>query len=233
VVNSPANPTGGTFAAEDLERITWWAEKRSLLIVSDEVFARFRYEGETPSLGSLPKALRRTLTLGSVSQEFSLTSARVGWLAGNRHLTQVCALTSAVQTPFVPTICQLLALSALQQSKQSGAALRDDLAGRRSYIFQRLQAMELNPAFPSGGFFFWVPVWQTGRSGAEFAEELLRAHDVLVMPGEFFGPSGSGYVRLSYAVDEGRLREGLNRLAEFMSGNSAAPVDSPSLRQAA
>jgi aspartate/methionine/tyrosine aminotransferase len=233
VVNSPANPTGGTFAVQDLEHITWWAQKRDLLLVSDEVFAKFRYDGEAPSLGSLPMALQRTLTLGSVSQEFSLASARVGWLAGNRHLVRVCALTSAVQTPFVPTVSQLLALSALRQARESFAPLRADLAARRDYIMQRLHAMELNPPFPSGGFFFWVPVWQTGRRGTQFAEQLLRDHDVLVMPGDFFGPSGAGYIRLSYAVDEGRLREGLSRLGEFMAGEPPMRIDSPPLRRAA
>src|SRR5262249_2120849 len=102
VVPAPANPTGGTIAAEDLEQIAWWAERQDVLIWSDEVFEHYRYEGEPASLGSLPRARRRTLTTGSVSKSHALASARVGWLAGYRHLVRPCALTAVLQTPFVP-----------------------------------------------------------------------------------------------------------------------------------
>ena len=76
--------------------------------------------------------------------------------------------------------------------------------------------MDLNPAWPAGAFFFWVPVWQLGLNGGAFADALLREHKVLVTPGDAFGPSGAGQVRLSYATEEGRLQEALNRLAGFV-----------------
>jgi len=88
------------------------------------------------------------------------------------------------------------------------------------------QAMGLNPAWPAGAFFFWIPVWESGRSGREFAAALLREKKVAVTPGDLFGPGGAGYVRLSYAADEGRLHEGLDRLAEFVE-------DVPGTRQEA
>ena len=68
----------------------------------------------------------------------------------------------------------------------------------------------------SSRFFFWVPVWELGLSGAEFAERLLEQKRVQVTSGVLFGPSGLGYVRISFAADDGRLREGLGRIAEFV-----------------
>jgi aspartate/methionine/tyrosine aminotransferase len=216
VLASPANPTGGVFAAEDLEQIAWWAERHDVLIFSDEVFDRYRYEGAAPSIGTLPRAQRRTVTAGSVSKGYALASARVGWLAGCRHLIRPCAVTAAQQAPFVPTLCQQVALAALRQGNEAFAPIRAEFESRRRYGFERLQALGLSPAWPSGAFFFWVPVGQLGMTGRAFAERLLRGKKVAVTPGEWFGPSGSGYVRLSYAAEDGRLREGLGRLGEFV-----------------
>jgi aspartate/methionine/tyrosine aminotransferase len=83
--------------------------------------------------------------------------------------------------------------------------------------------MDREPWPAAAGFFFWVPV-PDGESGQAFAQRLLSTSGVLVNPGHVFGPSGKPFVRVSYATDEGRLREGLNRLAEFVAAcEFAAP----------
>src|SRR5262249_48645103 len=112
IINSPANPTGGVISPDDLEQIAWWADRLDVLILSDEVFERFKHEGEVVSIGTLPKARRRTLTAGSVSKGHALASARVGWLAAYRHLLRPCFATAALRTPFVPTLSQQVALAA-------------------------------------------------------------------------------------------------------------------------
>jgi aspartate/methionine/tyrosine aminotransferase len=216
VLTSPGNPTGGVIAAEDLEQIAWWAQRKDVLICSDEVFERYHYDAAPPSIGTLAKARRRTLTVGSVSKGHALASLRVGWLAGYRHLTRPCALVATLHNPFVSTLCQQLVLTALQQNKEVFQAIRAEFESRRHYAFERLQALGLEPAWPAGAFFFWVPVRTLGLDGRAFAERLLRAKRVLVSPGHLFGPSGSGHVRLSYATEDGRLREGLSRLADFV-----------------
>ena len=230
VLTSPANPTGGVLVAEDLQQIAWWAEKFDVLLFSDEVFERFHHDGEQKSLATLPKARSRTLMTGSVSKGHALAAARVGWLAGPRHLLRPCLATSALRTPFVPTLSQQVALTALRTDTAAFEAIRESFDARRHYVGERLRAMGLNPAWPAGGFFFWVPVWELGRSGRAFAEALLREKKVQVTPGDLFGPSGAGYVRLSYAADDGRVHEGLERLAEFVDG---AQVKRTEVRRAA
>jgi aspartate/methionine/tyrosine aminotransferase len=218
VLNSPANPTGGVVAPEDLEQIAWWADKFDVLLFSDAVFERFQHDGEQGSLATLPKARQRTLTAGSVSKGHALAAARVGWLAGPRHLMRPCLATAALRSPFVPTLSQQVALAALRTDVAAFEAIRETFDSRRHYACERLRALGLNPAWPAGAFFFWVPVWELGKSGRAFAEALLREKKVQVTPGDLFGPSGAGYVRLSYAADDGRLHEGLDRLAEFVEG---------------
>ncbi|HWG44680.1 MAG TPA: pyridoxal phosphate-dependent aminotransferase [Gemmataceae bacterium] len=219
VLNSPANPTGGVIAAEDLEQIAWWADRNDVLILSDGAFERYQQEGSPISIGTMPRARQRTLTAGSVSQGYALASARVGWLAAYRHLLRPCLLTAALRSPLVPTISQQIALTALRTDPGEFESIRAAFESRRRYGFERLRAMELNPCWPAGGFFLWVPVWERGVSGRCFAEALLRERKVRVSPGELFGPSGAGYIRISYATEDGRLQEGLNRLADFLQGS--------------
>jgi len=224
VVTSPANPTGGMLLPEDLEQIAWWAHRRDVLIFNDAAFERYRYEDGPPlSIASLPRAWQRTLTAGSVSKGHALAAARLGWLVGYRHLVRPCALTAALQTALMPTLCQQIALTALRQPAHTFAPIRNEFDSRRHYAFERLQAMGLQPDWPAGGFFFWLPVQELGLSGRAFAERLLRSRQVLVWPGHLFGPSGSGHIRISYALEDGRLREGLTRLADFLRELRATP----------
>jgi len=217
VLSDPVNPTGGVFAPEDLEQIAWWAKRYDVLIYVDESFRQFRYEPERCNIGSLPHTENRLLSAGSVSKSHGLVAARVGWLVGCRHLLRPCAVTASLAAPFVSPLCQHAALTALRAGEQTAAAMRDEFAGRRRYLYEGLQIMGLPPAWPAGGFFFWVPVNQLGMSGREFARQLIQSKRVLVNPGEPFGPSGEDHVRISYATEDGRLREGLQRLTEFMA----------------
>jgi len=221
VVNSPSNPAGGIIAGEDLEQIAWWASRRDVLILSDEVFARYRYEGNPVSIGSLPRARQRTLTAGSISKGCALAATRVGWLAGCNHLIRPCAMTAVVQGMLVPTLCQQIAFSALRMGSESFEPIRLKFESRRRYAFERLQALGLKPDWPTGGFFLWASVKELGLTGWAFAEKLLASQKVLVSPGEFFGPSGHNHIRVSYATEDGRLREGLSRLGECIRAMQA------------
>jgi aspartate/methionine/tyrosine aminotransferase len=218
VVNTPSNPTGGILAAEELELIARLAARHDVLIFSDEVFQRYQYDGPRLSIAQQPRAEGRTLIAGSVSKSHALAAARVGWLAGHRHLVRPGTLTAALQGLAVPTLCQRIAAAALRQSEETYRPIRTALAARRHYVHQRLTGMGLQPDWPAGAFYFWVPIGMLGLSGRLFAERLLADHQVLVCPGGGYGPNGSQHIRLSFCGDEGRLREGLNRLESFVSG---------------
>lgn len=223
IINSPVNPSAGAIATEDLEQIAWWADKRSVLIVSDEVFAAYQKDGEPTSIGSFTRAQRRTLTVGSVSKSHALAAARVGWLAATRQLLRPCLAAAALGNPFVPTLAQQMALTALRVSRDSFRSIYASIHSRRCYAFDRLRALDINVAWPAGSFFLWTPVWEFGLSGREFAAKLLDEQRVRVIPGDLFGPGGAGHVRLSVAAEDGRLQEGLNRIAAFVQQFRAGP----------
>jgi aspartate/methionine/tyrosine aminotransferase len=222
VVTSPANPCGGVFLPEDCELMAWWTHRRDVLLFHDTVFERFAYDADLVRIGSLSRAQDRTLTAGSLSKGHGLGSARIGWLAAHRHLLRPCVLSTAMEWSSVPTLCQLIALQALEQSEEVFAPLRADFAVRRAYTFERISAMGLKPDWPAGGHFLWVPIRELGLDGAEFAAQLARSRQVHVWPGNHFGPSGAGHIRISYAAEEGRLRQGLGRMSDFVRQLQAA-----------
>lgn len=218
----PANPTGGVLTNEDAEKIAWAAGKADVLVYRDESFGRFRYDGPAAKLAAFPGSDRRLLTAGSLTQGYGLGSVRVGWLSGPRHLVKACALTANLTAPYVPTLCQQIALRAVQADEELFGPVLEEFRAKRRYTFDRLNAMGFNPTWPGGGFFVWVPVGHLGLDGRRFAEQLLRQKRVLVGPGCAFG--GADHLRISFATEDGRLREGLARMAEFVAGLKGKPT---------
>jgi aspartate/methionine/tyrosine aminotransferase len=229
VVSDPGTPAGGCLANEDLEHIAWIAGGYGVLVYLDESFSAFRYGDKPRALAAMPGADRLTLTAGSVSQEFGQPGMRVGWLAGPRPLVRACQLTANLSAPYVPPVCQQAAARLL--SEPQSAEVRERFAAKRRYAFDRLRAMGFEPELPGGGYSVWLPVSSLGLDGRAFAERLLKEERVMVGPGIAFGPSGEGHVRVSFAADDGRLREGLNRMAAFVARLKAptalAPSDEP------
>ena len=208
VLCDPANPSGACLANEDLEHIAWIAGGYDVLVYLDESFAAFRPD-RVRNLAAMPGAERVALTAGSVSQEFGQPGVRVGWLAGPRHLVRACGLTANLSAPYVPPVCQQAAAKLLAEPANGEPASR--VQSKRQYALDRLRAMGLEPETPGGGYFVWVPVSGLG---------------LMVGAGLAFGPSGAGHVRVSFAGDDGRLREGLSRMAAFVERlkNPTAPM---------
>jgi aspartate/methionine/tyrosine aminotransferase len=226
VVADPVNPTGCVLAPEDLEQIAFWARKNDVLIFQDASFDRWRADPAGSRLASLPHAEGRILTCGSFAKSHGLSAARVGWLVGCRHLVRPCAAAAMLSAPFVPSLCQQVALQALRAGEPAVASVRTDFTTRLGYVRDRLVEMGLEPWDAAAGFFFWVLV-PNGETGQSFAQRLLSRTGVLVNPGHPFGPSGDRFIRISYATDEGRLRLGLDRLADFLASELAGDVPTP------
>lgn len=229
VLSDPNNPTGGCLANEDLEHIAWIAGGYGVLVYLDESFSSFRYCERTRCLAAMTGPDRLAITAGSVSQEFGQPGMRVGWLAGPRHLVRACQLTANLTAPHVPPVCQQAAARLL--SEPTLPETRDRFRSKRQYAVDRLRAMGLEPEVPGGGYFAWVPVSALGLDSRAFAERLLKEDRVLVGPGGVFGPSGTGHIRVSFATDDGRLREGLNRMTAFVERlrNPTASAPAPAL----
>ena len=218
VLAQPCNPTGGRFSTADLEEIAWLAGRHDVLVCLDGSAGRFHYDtAPPPCLADFPGMATRMLGLGSLAVGYGLGDLRVGWLSGHRQLVRTAALCANLSAPGVSPIMQSAVATVLKRDRAGFAPTLGQFRERRQYAFDRLKGMGLEPTWPAGGFTMWVSVASLGTDGRAFAERLLREHRTLVGPGCAYGPSGTDFVRVSYAVEEGRLREGLSRLACFVS----------------
>jgi len=227
VLSNPSNPTGGVLGVEEWDQIAWLAKRQDVLIFVDDSFGRYQY-GEPVRLPGNAEFQKRLLTAGSVSQTYGMRATRIGWLTGPKPLVDACRLTSVLSAPFVPSACQASALRALQTPEEMFQPTLNQFRKRRQYAFDRLKAMDLKPDWPNGGYTLWVNVNRLGIDGRAFAERLLREERVLVGSGDHYGPSGSGHIRISYAAEDGRLREGLTRIGAFvdrLSGKVNEPAE--------
>ncbi|MCZ2344304.1 MAG: pyridoxal phosphate-dependent aminotransferase [Bacteroidales bacterium] len=216
VLADPTSPTGGRFGAEELEQIADLAKRHDVLIYLDESLSRFDYEGKPSRLATMPAVAGRILSAGSLTYSFGLPSLRIGWLTGSRHLIRPTALMANLSAPFVPEPCQMAAEKLLHLDEDLFGPIRQEFRSRCRYTVDQLRGMGFPVTPPNAGFTFWLPVNGFGLDGRTFAERLLKEQNVLVGPGSAFGPSGSNFVRLSFAGDDGRLREGLSRLGAFL-----------------
>jgi aminotransferase len=224
VLCSPCNPTGACYTPDELDQISWWAERRDVLILSDESFAPLCHDDGHTATATVARARARTLTVGSLSKGHALAWARVGWLAGHKHLVKACVASAGLRGSFVPYPCQAVALTALQND-DAREGHRQRFESRRCYVLERLKAIGLGACWPSAGFFAWFPTPKGHDSGFAFTDALYRSAKVRLVPGEMFGPEGAGHARLSFALDEGRLEEGLNRIGDFVrQARIAAPA---------
>lgn len=217
VVNSPSNPTGGVLEPETLERILSLARKHDSLVLSDEVYERFRYDGEHVSIASLPGARERTITVNSFSKSHAMAGCRIGYMAAIRYLMRPMAVHQFIATPFAPIASQRLALAALSEPPAKSRRVLEGYYARRQWMHRELCSMGLTCELPAGAFYFWVPIQQFGVTSIEFAHGLLASQKVLLMPGENFGPSGPHHIRISYAASQAKLEEGCRRLKCFLN----------------
>ena len=217
VVNSPSNPTGGVLEPETLERILGLARRHDVLVLSDEVYERFQYDGEHVSIASLPGARERTITVNSFSKSHAMAGCRIGYMAAIRYLMRPMAVHQFIATPFAPVASQRLALAALNESPAKSRPVLDAYDARRTWLRRELCSMGLKCEMPAGAFYFWVPIQRFGVTSLEFAHGLLASQEVLLMPGENFGPSGPYHIRISYAASQAKLDEGCRRLKCFVN----------------
>lgn len=213
VLNSPSNPTGQTLSRPALTRIAAAAREHDVLIVSDEVYADL-VEREFASAAT--EAPERTLVLDSVSKTFALAGTRVGCVAGPAELVGRVTRTHWFLGMGVAVPSQELALAALSADADYQQGVRAQLARKREVCLRVLGEHGVEATAPAAGLFVWLDVSDLG-AGTTVGEALRRTVGVTVSPGEAFGPSGAGHIRISFAGDEDDVARGADRIGRALS----------------
>lgn len=215
LVNTPNNPTGTVYGRDTLNGIAQVCKDHDLWLISDEVYDTQVWDGEHISPRTLPGMADRTLVVGSMSKSHAMTGSRIGWIAGPKEVITHLINLATHTTYGVPGFIQDAAVFALAQ----GEGLEDEIAApfqRRCEIAKDILANQntvgLIPA--QGAMYIMLDVRATGLSGEDFANSLLDAHHIATMPGESFGQSAHGHIRVAMTVDDARFKTALQTLVD-------------------
>ena len=216
LIGYPNNPTGAIMPRNELAAIAQFAEKHDLIVISDEIYANLTYDGEHTCFASLPGMRDRTILLNGFSKAYAMTGWRIGYALGNADF--IGAMTKIHQFTMLcaPITAQIAAVEALQQGRPSRDRMVAEYDKRRRLMVEGFRNMGLDCFEPKGAFYVFPSVQNTGLTSLEFAEKLLQAEKVALVPGNAFGACGEGYVRCSYAASSKNLSEALDRIARFV-----------------
>ena len=217
---SPSNPTGVVYTKEEAEEIYEWIFKNDLWILSDELYEHLVYEGETsPSPAIYDPELKNTIIVNGVSKSYSMTGWRVGWLIGNKSVIGLGKKIQSQATSNVSNVSQLAAEAALLNGLEVTNEMKIAFNRRRLFATEKINSIpNLNVVDSTGAFYLFVDVshYCSGKNGLntseEFCDWLLENYFIAFVPGEVFGTPG--FMRLSYALSDEDLDNGLSRLSE-------------------
>jgi aspartate aminotransferase len=224
---SPSNPTGSVYSREEVEAIGRWAYDNGLWIISDEIYQNLTYDGikAVSVTEGVPEMIDRTILVNGVAKSYAMTGWRLGWMVGPLDAMKAAGNLQSHLSSNVSNISQRAALAALTGPQEEVEAMRESFDRRR-----KLAVAELNKIpgwvapMPEGAFYVYSDVsgllgreWggKQINTSLELCDYILDAAEVALVPGEAFGPSG--YVRMSYALGDGPLLEGIQRLQKLFA----------------
>lgn len=213
----PGNPTGATMHREDMIRLCEWICEKDLFVLSDEIYAELTYDGTHDSIAAMPGMAERTLLINGFSKAFSMTGWRLGYAAGPKDLLEQMTKIHQFAIMCAPTTSQYAAIEALKNCDRAVEEMRQEYNRRRRLVVSNLRQMGLDCNDPGGAFYVFPSIRSTGLTSEEFCQDLLRRKKIAVVPGDAFGASGEGYVRISYAYSVERLKMALQRIEEYLS----------------
>jgi aspartate/methionine/tyrosine aminotransferase len=224
---SPSNPTGAVYPPEQVVAIGEWAARHGLWVLTDEIYEHLVYGGKQAlSIATAVPALGdKVIVLNGVAKTYAMTGWRVGWLIGPTDIVKAATNLQSHATSNVANVSQRAAIAALNGDLSAAAAMRAAFDRRRGTIVAMLNEIPgvLCPT-PDGAFYVYPSVkgllgtplrGRTAASSAELATLLLEEAEVAVVPGEAFG--APGYLRLSYALGDEALAEGITRIAKLVA----------------
>ena len=215
LLNSPSNPTGAVFTEAEIRAISALAVKHDLWIVSDEVYATLIHSGGTFYSPFFEKELEeRVIVCSSISKSHALPGFRAGWIAASAAYCEKVIPVSETLLFGSPQFLQDATAFALTNEFAETRQMQQLYVSRANALLEGLRGSnKVTARMPEGGMFVMVDVRKTGLSGEDFALRLLREKGVVTMPGESFGTSAVGHLRVALSVDEGEIREAAKRIA--------------------
>ncbi len=216
ILSYPNNPTGAIMRKSDLEALKEVIIKYDLFVISDEIYSELTYNGRHCSIASLKGMRERTIVINGFSKAFAMTGWRLGYAMGPTPVIEMMTKLHQYGIMSAPTVAQYAAIEALKNGDKDIDKMRNEYEMRRRYVVGEFNAMGLKCFEPNGAFYSFPCIKSTGLTSEEFCTKLLESKKVAIVPGNAFGESGEGFVRVSYSYSLKHLREAISRIKEFL-----------------
>jgi aspartate aminotransferase len=225
--NSPSNPTGAVYPREQVEAIGRWALEHGIWVVTDEIYEHLVYDGVSAAsmTAVVPELAHTTLVLNGVAKTYSMTGWRVGWMHGPTDVIKAASSFQSHLCGNVSNVAQQAALAAIAGPLDAVAEMREVFDRRRKKIVSMLSEIPgVECPTPQGAFYAYPSVkaflgrelrGSTPQNSVELADLVLEHAEVAIVPGEAFGTPG--YFRMSYALADDDLVEGVSRLGKLLN----------------
>ena len=224
VLPFPNNPTGAIMTREELEKIAEALRDTNILVLSDEIYSELTYGSTHCSIAQIEGMQERTILVNGFSKAFAMTGWRLGYVAAPAPIIKQTVKIHQYTIMCSPTISQYAAIQALQSCDEDVRRMVDEYNIRRRYLVERFNEIGLPCFNPEGAFYVFPCIRSTGMSSEAFCEALLNQQKVAVVPGNAFGDSGEGFVRVSYAYSLKHLMMALDRIEAFLASGKAGQI---------
>ena len=225
---SPSNPTGAVYPREEIEAIGRWAAENDVWIITDEIYEHLVYgDNEHHSIATVvPEIADRCIVLNGVAKTYAMTGWRVGWIIAPPDIAKAAGTLQSHQTSNVANVAQVAAMAAVSGPLDAVYEMREAFDRRRKVMYSMLDAIDGVTCPEPQGAFYAFPSFKdvlgreiagrTPQTTLELADLLLEEAKVAIVPGEAFG--APGYARLSFALGDDDLGEGVQRIADLLQG---------------
>ncbi len=213
----PNNPTGAIMERENLAAIAEIIREKDIFVMSDEIYGELTYKGKHTSIAGLPGMQERTLLINGFSKAYAMTGWRMGYACGPQPVIEQMTKIHQFAIMCAPTTAQYAGVEALKNGDEDIAEMRTAYNQRRRYLMHAFKEMGLECFEPYGAFYVFPCIKEFGMSSEEFASRFLEEEQVAAVPGNAFGDSGEGYLRISYAYSLEKLKVAMERLSRFIT----------------
>jgi len=213
LINSPNNPTGSVTSTSTLKEIANLAEQHQLIVISDEVYEKFVYDGvRHQSFAALSGMRDRTVTINAFSKTYAMTGWRLGYTVAPANIVAEMAKLNLYANTCANSIAQVAGIEAIRGPQECVREMAEEYDRRRRFVLERLNKIpKITCTRPKGAFYVFPNIRRLGMSSFDFSMHLLEKGKVSTVPGSVFGKQGEGYLRISYATSMANLKEGLDR----------------------
>ncbi len=222
VLPFPNNPTGAIMTREDLEEIAEVLRDTNIMVLSDEIYSEMTYGRKHCSIAELEGMQERTILVNGFSKAFAMTGWRLGYLCAPEPVTKQLVKIHQYIIMSSPTVSQYAAIVALKECEHDVERMVKEYNIRRRYLVEAFNRIGMTCFSPEGAFYVFPSIQNTGMTSEEFCETLLEEERVAVVPGNAFGESGEGFVRVSYAYSLRHLMEAVSRITRFLEKHGGA-----------